>query len=358
MSTVEAQADAGLRRHQFEFRGQGSEYFGIWIVNLLLTIITLGIYGAWAKVRTWRYFYANTFIGDHELDYHASPVRILIGRLIAIGFLVLYSATMAFSPRAGFFWVPFFLVVFPWLINSSLRFNARNTSYRNVRLNFRGTYWSAIKAYVLWPIAGGLSLFTLIPIARRAQDYFYVNNHTFGGRPFRTEYTGWQTYRVHLLGFGIIVLGIAVAAGAMAPVMTAAMHGAKFAKGAMPPEMAALMLPAILLFYFFIFLAVFYINTAIFNLSIGHMILDEKHRFESKLRVLPILWIAFSNLFLLVITLGLYYPWALVRMRRYMTSKLALLAATDLDEFTSEVVATQGAIGEEVAAFFDINIGL
>ena len=34
-----------------EFSGSAREYFGIWIVNLILTIITLGIYSAWAKVR-------------------------------------------------------------------------------------------------------------------------------------------------------------------------------------------------------------------------------------------------------------------------------------------------------------------
>jgi hypothetical protein len=36
---------------QLHFTGSGAEYFGIWIVNLLLTILTLGIYSAWAKVR-------------------------------------------------------------------------------------------------------------------------------------------------------------------------------------------------------------------------------------------------------------------------------------------------------------------
>src|SRR5438309_3489747 len=103
----EMQATAGLRRHQFAFRGTGSEYFGIWIVNLLLTIITLGIYGAWAKVRTWRYFYANTFIGEHALDYHASPIRILIGRLIAVGVLVAYAVSVSFNRHLALFWGPF-----------------------------------------------------------------------------------------------------------------------------------------------------------------------------------------------------------------------------------------------------------
>ncbi len=34
-----------------EFHGSGGEYFRIWIVNLCLTIVTFGIYTAWAKVR-------------------------------------------------------------------------------------------------------------------------------------------------------------------------------------------------------------------------------------------------------------------------------------------------------------------
>ena len=45
---------------QLRFTGSGAEYFGIWIVNLLLTIITLGIYSAWAKVRRLQYFYRHT----------------------------------------------------------------------------------------------------------------------------------------------------------------------------------------------------------------------------------------------------------------------------------------------------------
>ena len=47
---------------RFQFTGKTGEYFGIWIVNLFLTIVTLGIYSAWAKVRKKRYFYANTII--------------------------------------------------------------------------------------------------------------------------------------------------------------------------------------------------------------------------------------------------------------------------------------------------------
>ena len=48
--------------HTFSFTGTGKEYFKIWIVNILLSIVTLGIYSAWAKVRTEKYLHGNTFL--------------------------------------------------------------------------------------------------------------------------------------------------------------------------------------------------------------------------------------------------------------------------------------------------------
>jgi len=54
---AEQNEDQPSRPLGFEFRGDGMEYFKIWIVNILLTILTLGIYSAWATVRNNRYFY-------------------------------------------------------------------------------------------------------------------------------------------------------------------------------------------------------------------------------------------------------------------------------------------------------------
>ncbi|HJU25199.1 MAG TPA: DUF898 family protein, partial [Rhodanobacteraceae bacterium] len=61
----------------FQFRGNAGEYFRIWIVNFALGIITLGIYSAWASVRTRRYFYANTWLAGSPFEYSAKPLPIL-----------------------------------------------------------------------------------------------------------------------------------------------------------------------------------------------------------------------------------------------------------------------------------------
>lgn len=53
-----------MQRYTPQFRGTAKEYFKIWIVNVLLSIVTFGIYSAWAAVRTRRYFYGNTVLSE------------------------------------------------------------------------------------------------------------------------------------------------------------------------------------------------------------------------------------------------------------------------------------------------------
>jgi len=77
----------------FAFSGSGAEYFRIWIVNLLLTVVTLGIYSAWAKTRRLQYFYRNTRLADASFDFRGDPKAILRGRILAV-LLLQYSRAM------------------------------------------------------------------------------------------------------------------------------------------------------------------------------------------------------------------------------------------------------------------------
>ena len=85
-------------RHQPVFSGRTGEYFGIWFVNLLLGIVTLGIYSAWGKVRTERYFYGNTALAGSSFDYLADPIAILKGRLIAYAVVIALVLSSNFLP--------------------------------------------------------------------------------------------------------------------------------------------------------------------------------------------------------------------------------------------------------------------
>ena len=73
-------ASAGVDWERVRFHGSGADYFRIWIVNLVLTLLTLGIFSAWATVRQRRYLYGCTEVGGSRFDFHGKPVRILVGR--------------------------------------------------------------------------------------------------------------------------------------------------------------------------------------------------------------------------------------------------------------------------------------
>ena len=83
-----------IKTIHFEFTGKTGEYFKIWIVNIFLTILTLGIYSAWAKVRKRRYFYGNTLLLNAPFEYLADPIKILKGRFIVFGCFVIYTIMM------------------------------------------------------------------------------------------------------------------------------------------------------------------------------------------------------------------------------------------------------------------------
>ena len=90
-----------VQRHPIEFTGSGSEYFRIWIVNLLLTLVTFGLYYPWAKVRKLRYFYGNTHVAGHALDFHGDPKRMLRGFLLMAALFLAYNMALKVSPVAG-----------------------------------------------------------------------------------------------------------------------------------------------------------------------------------------------------------------------------------------------------------------
>ena len=59
-----------VQQHEtFTFTGKGEEYFRIWIVNVCATLLTFGIYSAWAKVRRLQYFYRHTRIAGACCDH-------------------------------------------------------------------------------------------------------------------------------------------------------------------------------------------------------------------------------------------------------------------------------------------------
>jgi uncharacterized membrane protein YjgN (DUF898 family) len=290
------------------------------------------------------------------------PIRILIGRAIALALFGSYLLTSSLSPDLLVVWLVVFIIALPWLVNTVLRFNARNSSYRNIRFNFTGTYWRAFKAFIIWPLFGTILLFLLWPLAHKARQIFYVKHHTYGGREFECDYEGWDIYQIYLIAVLMFLL-----LSASLTIFGFLLGGTQLGAAIEAFESGADELPAGIMGLFFlvyiIFLTVFvligtYVRTMTFNLAIDSTKIDLRHWLDAKLNPYMMAWIIFSNLILIFVTLGIFYPWARVRAARYTASKLTLFASDGLDDYTAELASQQSAIGEEIAGFFDFDIGL
>ncbi|HPV44474.1 MAG TPA: YjgN family protein, partial [Methylotenera sp.] len=199
------------------FQGKASEYFGIWIVNLLLTLLTLGIYSAWAKVRRKKYFYNNTLIQNVGFDYHAKPTAILKGRIIAFVFFVGYSMSANVHPILPALFMLILFTALPWLVVRGSLFNAHNTSHRGLRFDFVGTLRGATRVYIVLPLVTLLTFGLGAPYAAHERKQFSVNNHKFGLSPFVMQPRVKEFYKVYLKLMLIPILIIAILAAIAIP---------------------------------------------------------------------------------------------------------------------------------------------
>ncbi|MBI1771996.1 MAG: DUF898 domain-containing protein [Burkholderiales bacterium] len=132
--------------YHLSFTGTGKEYFRIWIVNLCLSLATLGIYSAWAKVRRLKYFDRNTQLNEAVFNFHGDPRIIFRGRVIAVILLFCYHYLFTFSKTLALILFAVFLLGVPWMMRSALRFRLRNSSYLGLRFQFHGTSWPWLHA--------------------------------------------------------------------------------------------------------------------------------------------------------------------------------------------------------------------
>jgi uncharacterized membrane protein YjgN (DUF898 family) len=285
------------------FKGKAGEWFGIWIVNLLLTIVTVGIYSAWAKVRTKKYFYQNTYVAGRNFDYHATGMQILIGRIIVVVAILAYSLISAISPILAVLLLVCLIAVFPLLIVRSAAFNARSSSWANVRFNFDGTYGQACKVYLVaaaFVIAGGI-------------------------------------------GFAII---------ATPALATANAPGAEMA------VVAALMTGYFVLIAAIVFGAILF-QVLIRNHLYNHTTLGEaNHRLSSSISPGRYVWIAVSNAAVTFLSLGLMLPWAQVRLAKYLADHTGIVPNGSLDDFKGEILASGNAIGDAYSDLEGVDLGL
>jgi uncharacterized membrane protein YjgN (DUF898 family) len=352
-----------------EFRGSAREYFRIWAVNLCLTLLTLGIFSAWAKVRKKRYFYSHTTLDNTPFQYLGQPLPILKGRIIAaVLFLIWYLSSHFFVTLMPVV-IGAAAVLAPWVLVRSAAFNARYSAFRNMTFGFDGSYrdgifnlyaWGLIPlilvgGFMMWKweqplvLTGAVAAFVFYaPFWLARIKRFLVGHTRFGGAAGTLSITGGNFYYIYFIA-GLIVSGLVFLATLVVVAITKA-AGDTVAGGA-----AALL--ALIPFYLAYVFGYAYSQARTGNLVWNNMQLGPV-RFQSVLTGRGLAWLYITNGLAVLLSLGLLIPWAVVRTFRYRAERMRGVLQGEWGEFRGNEAGTVHAAGAEMGEMFDMDFSL
>lgn len=386
------------RRNAIEFKGNGGEFFRIWIVNLLLTIVTLGIYSAWAKVRTNKYFYNHTYLSQESFDYHAKPSQILMGRVIAFGLFALFSITNSFVPTFSLILMLAFYLYLPALIRSNTRFDCAMTSYQNVRFRFVGglgdiyrvllgrgivgfivivlsfmlvTEMPATAAMVGFAVIALLGFCTQAWVVSGLAEYL-LNGYRYGDAIFSARIELKKYVLVYAQAFVLWLVITILTAGVALTVMFGSdafsiysgLSGEQLVDSVLTNVVGLVVLYLVLFFTSVLVMA--FTTTKIRNYQFTQTLMiaksedtaDEEHslHFESKLQVVSFSLFTMVNFILQVITLGLARPWVKVRVAKYLALRTIVLGDINAVRVKQVAAPESTSIADGMADTFDIGV--
>lgn len=342
------------------FHGTGSGYFPIFIVNVLLTFLTLGVFGAWALVRSKKYFYANTELAGERFSYSAK------GSSLFLSWLLLFVIYAVFAMSVGLQKAPLALCILaliilflPYLVIQGTRYQLMMTSINQVRFNFHckgvKAWWALIGLPLVMILAlivvvgivlgitqsgtslnsiifgiGLVALLTVMGVGVTqgvlAAQWLNLlgNGLAFGQLKFSATVHWKKCVTLCLLAVVILVPFLILAGVIIVPVyiqtITAAVYGGMDEEMMTQTVMAlrGTFILAFLIYSLGILVANCFLFCAFRRYVAQAITLDKRITFRSTMTFLGCLWQMISNILLTVITCGLAYPWAKVRFSRYL----------------------------------------
>ena len=343
------------RLESLSFHSDGSEYFRIWIVNICLSIITLGIYSAWAKVRRRRYFYRHTRLCGDNFDYHANPVAILKGRLILLPLLAAYLYGDFFVP--GLTLGTFVLIIFllPFLLVRAATLNNRNTSYRNIRFGFDGASKQSYKMFFKYGLISVASLGIASPIMEFARRRFVIENSRYGSARFSFAGEFGAFFKIYFFAGLMIAIGVFITTFFINQLES--LIRSIFDVPYDPESLGFLVYLPVVLIGLTYFAAMVYASVRAGNYMFSHTSIGDRS-IEANLSVRKMVYIQFTNMLAIIATLGLFIPWAHVRVHRYRVAHIFVDVGGGLDDFIAGEKQDADALGEEAGDFFDFDFGI
>lgn len=393
---------AAIDRYPVAFTGTGREYFRVWIVNLLLTVITLALYTPFARRRTAQYFFGHTVVAGTPLEFTASGKRMFKGFMVLAGLYLMLDVASKTGQQTlvtalmlcGFALTPFF-----W--GSAMRFRLRNTRWRGVRLAFVPR-WGQVYA-ASWPmlLLGTLWLAPLLTAAFWLEEQTSPEESVPGQQLLSTTF-----FDYHWLWFvlALLLVGSALLAGLAVQEFNyrrLLVQGTRVGKqpGRWQPRLSAFIriwflsaliglglfgaiwlsyglimwamlegsrgTSAILILGAILFMALIYLAStpahAYHEARVFHMMWNEVGlgriaRARCSLSVRGYIGLRLKNALLTMLTLGLYRPFARVSEYRMKAESVTLYVKGGLEQIEGQLVREQGSLGDALADAAGLDI--
>ena len=359
---ADARPDGGpndsSQARRLRFTANGWEYFRIWIVNVALTLLTLGIYSAWAKVRARRYLYGHVWLDDAAFDYTAKPIAILKGRILLTVVLVLLWFAQIFAIWYYYAALLALMPLVPWVVVRARSFQMRNSRHRGIAFDFQGKFWDAA---VWYPLSWAASIVTLglaRPFTVFGRDRFLVTESRFGNKPFSFVGKAGPYYRMYIVTVAVVSF---LYLGGYYTVITVANAISRAATsepgGRDDPYLVVVLVGFLTILAAVTFFILAYLRTRLLSYRWSCSQLGESD-FILRLSFGTMFWLYASNAALIITTFGLFAPFARIRVLRYVVDQFLIMQP--VGEVTVEAGAAQrvGATGAEAAGEFGLEIGI
>lgn len=343
---------APARELGIEVSMNAGSYTLLELQNFFLSVLTLGLYSAWAKVRRRKYITQHTKLDGHAFDFVAKPLVILRSRILVVAILLATTLTEELHPSLKLAGTVTMILAFPWAFTASTAFNARQTLYRGHPFVFFG---KTKDAYIAFFKAYGISLITLgigQLVSFQLFSSFVGNNTKLAGRRFSFNQPRRLYYQLALNTLGAFFL--AFVALLIAKYVVGSALGIKGSGDELGPEVWLDLGFLTVCGAFYVYVAgVIRANLA--NLFFEGLALGPHTALcDIKPRTLGAMYL--TNAAAILGSLGLAIPWAYLRCYKYRMSCITVLAQGELVEDDAAKLASgdgdTDAIGD---AFLDIG---
>ena len=307
------------------FSGQGATFFGIIVVNFIFTVITFGLYYPWAKARIRQYIWSETEFEDSRFVFHGTGKEMFKGFVIAYAALIIFYVLFFLMTSDGASWLSgwalfgFMVIMFFWFIPfaifSSWRYRLTRTSWRGIYFIFEGRYSDFFRVYLKHFI---ITVFTFgigyawLKVALQKE---LISNTSFGNLKMDFHGSGGDFFAINLLGYILIY-------------PTLGLYVPKWIKER-------------------------------FKFTINHTSLQDENKrraLETNLTYGRTLEVLFTNLILLIITLGLAFPYTYMRYLRMLIDSVDLPGAFDYEDIQQGERRDVEATGDQLLDILDLDI--